>query len=100
MIPAAAGPIGEDPRRAAKWGYLGGEYQIYAEFCIPGAVEHPESADAGQLHRRGANVRQVSGNPVELGLAFDINWIGASYAVYQFLIYPEGGDVPPGRSAA
>jgi len=73
-----------------KWSYLEGEYQIYLKVADYGLLDTPYLYLPAN-YTVEADVRQIASNPVSLGLAFDMTWNGTPYAVYQFLIYPEGG---------
>jgi hypothetical protein len=74
-----------------QWGYLEGEYQIAFRAADYGLLTTPNLSLPAN-YRIEVDAREVSNNPVSLGLAFDIVWSSDSYAVYQFLVYPEGGE--------
>jgi hypothetical protein len=73
-----------------RWGYVEGEYQIYLKTRDYGLLNTP-NLYLPPNYRLQVDARQVSVNPVSLGLAFDMVWDGNPYAVYQLLVYPEGG---------
>jgi len=80
-----------------KWGCVAGEYQIYLKAVKYGLLVTPDLPKLLQVpanYRVEADVRQVSGQRVVLGLALDIKWDVACagsnpYAVYEFLIFPD-----------
>jgi len=72
-----------------KWGCVAGEYQVYLKAAKYGVLSTPNLSQLPANYRVEADVRQVSANPVALGLAFDMKWDANPYAVYEFLIYPD-----------
>jgi len=75
---------------SATWDYFEGEYQVSLGAVSYGLLKTPYlflPANYGVE----VDVRQVSGNPVLPGLAFDMIWSGSQYAVYEFLLDPASG---------